>query len=203
MDPLCGWCYGFSPVMVQLQQEHPEFNYRVIPGGMITGSRVQPVAAMANYILGAYKRVEEYTGVKFGEPYLDLLREGKEISNSEPPCRALHLFADMQPHNAVAFAHDLQDKIFKEGKSWNDEQTYRELALQFEINADAFIAAWQSEDTKHATQQDFQWVQAAGINGFPCVIVDRGDGLFMASQGYRAHDDLVAVIQKIMDGVKS
>lgn len=202
-DPLCGWCYGFSPVMVRMHEEHPEYNYRVTPGGMITGSRVQPVSAMADYILGAYKRVEEYTGVTFGEPYLDMLRDGKEISNSEPPCRALHLFADMQPHNAIPFAHALQYKIFKKGKSWNSDATYRELAQQFGIEADAFIPFWHSEDAKYETQQDFQWVQAAGITGFPCVIVDRGDGLFMASQGYRAYDDLVAVIQKIIDGVES
>lgn len=170
---------------------------------MITGSRIQPVSAMAQYILGAYKRVEEYAGVAFGEPYLELLRNGKEISNSEPPCRALHLFASMQLHNAIAYAHTLQNKIFKEGKSWNDEQTYRELAQQFSVDADAFILSWQSEDAKYATQQDFQWVQGAGITGFPCVVVDRIGSLFMAAQGYRAYEDLEATVNSIMAEVSS
>lgn len=198
MDPMCGWCFGFSPVMKRFSEEHPQYQYRVIPGGMITGSRVAPISGMAGYILGAYKRVEEYSGVKFGEPYLDVLRQGTEISNSEPSCRAIQVFQKMHPERAIAFAHAVQDKIFKEGKSWNEETTFRELAIEFGIDAESFIRAWNSEEAKYETLQEFQWTQAAGITGFPCVVVQRGDNYFMAAQGFTSYEQLDSTINAIV-----
>lgn len=199
MDPLCGWCYGFSPVVVQLQEKYKDrMDFRVVPGGMITGARVEPVAKMASYILQAYTRVEEMSGVKFGEPYLDRLRDGKTISNSEPPCRALHLFSTLQPERAVEYAHQLQRALFLDGYDWNDAATYAHLARLFSIPEKDFVAQLESEEARYAVQQEFQWVQAAGISGFPCVVVEKGEQYFLATQGYRSSEDVERVVEKIL-----
>ena len=199
MDPLCGWCYGFSPVVTQLQQQYGDkMDFRVVPGGMITGSRVEPVSKMADYILGAYKRVEEMSGVRFGEPYLDRLREGTTVSASEPPCRALHLFSTLYPARAVEYAHQLQRAIFLDGYDWNDGETYAHLARLFDLDAKEFIRGWESEEARYAVQQEFQWVQAAGVGGFPCVVVEKDDQYFLAAQGFRPLGDVERVVEKIL-----
>jgi len=199
MDPLCGWCYGFSGVMQQVQEKYKEsLNFRIIPGGMITGERVAPVSAMANYILGAYKRVEDYTGALFGEPYLDLLREGTEINNSEPPCRAIHTFSKQYPDQGLDFAHQLQLMMFRDGRSWNDEKTYRELAAYFNINPDQFILDMETEENRYGTQQDFQWVQAAGINGFPCTVLDKEGKFYLVAQGYQPLEAVEEILHKAL-----
>lgn len=203
MDPLCGWCYGFSNVMQQLQEKYKgPYEFQVIPGGMITGPRVAPVSEMANYILGAYHRVEEYAGVKFGEPYLDVLREGTEISNSEPPCRAIHTFREIMPEKVLDFTHQLQHKMFFEGKSWNSDETYRELATEFGLDADEFITAMNTEENKYGTQQDFQWVQGAGINGFPCLVIQTGGKYYMLAQGYKPLEAVEEVLANVNNSLK-
>ena len=203
MDPLCGWCYGFSAVMQQLQEKYKDiYNFRVIPGGMITGSRVAPVSGMADYILQAYKNVEDYTGVKFGEPYLDLLREGSEINNSEPPCRAIHTFQEMQPDKGLDFAHQLQLKMFLDGKSWNSEAIYRELATEFGIDPDNFIKVMNTEENRYGTQQHFQWVQAAGISGFPCTIIEKAGKYYMLAKGHKPLTAVEEVLENINSSVK-
>ena len=200
MDPLCGWCYGFSGVMQELQGRYKsEYEFTVIPGGMITGARVAPVSEMADYILGAYKRVEDYAGVKFGEPYLDLLREGTEINNSEPPCRAIHLFKQKDLGRMLDYAHQLQLKIFRDGKSWNDEQTYRGLAEEFGMDGNEFVSEMNTDECKYGTQQEFQWVQAAGISGFPCAVVEREGKYYMLSQGYKP----LAVLEEVLDKISA
>jgi len=199
MDPLCGWCYGFSPVAQSLHARWKDrMDFRVVAGGMVTGPRVEPVAKMAGYILGAYKRVEETCGVKFGEPYLERLQEGTTISNSEPPCRALHLASTLRPAESVEYAHQLQRAIFLDGYDWNDAETYEHLARIFDLDPEAFAARWDSEDARYAVQADFQWVQAAGISGFPCVVVQRGEEYFLAAQGYRRLEEIEAVLEKIL-----
>jgi putative protein-disulfide isomerase len=198
MDPLCGWCYGFSEVMQELQEKYKgEYEFTVIPGGMITGARIAPVSDMANYILSAYSRVEEYSGVKFGKPYLDLLREGSEINNSEPPCRAIHLFKQKDPARIVDFTHELQLAIFRDGKSWNADSTYFQLAEAFGADPQSFVNELNTDECKYGTQQEFQWVQAAGITGFPCTVLEKEGKYYLLSQGYKPLSALEEVVEKI------
>ncbi|RYE26440.1 MAG: DsbA family protein [Sphingobacteriales bacterium] len=199
MDPLCGWCYGFSPVMMKLKDAYPQYPVQVISGGMMTGTRVQPMSEMAQYVLQAYHRVEEYSGVKFGEPYLDMLRDGTDINDSEPPCRAIHTFNQMQPTQSLEFAHELQLAHLLHGKSFNSEQTYRDLATQFGLDADAFMERMNSEEARYGTQQDFQWVQAAGITGFPCLVLQRDDKYYMVSKGFQPYEGVAETMQHILN----
>lgn len=201
MDPLCGWCYGFSPVVTALYEAyHSAFDFRVISGGMITGARVAPVSEMAGYILNAYKRVEEYTGVVFGEPYLDRLREGVEMNDSEPGCRAMHTASQLAPDRALQYAHLLQKAIFLDGESWNDVAVFASVAAKLGIDRDMFSEAWSSEVMRYGTQQEFQWVQAAGITGFPCSVLQKEDQYYLLAQGYQPPGRLRSVIGKVMAG---
>ena len=70
-DALCGWCYGFSPVVSKLQETYKnKIDFEVISGGLFLGNRVGTVNDVAPYIkAGAYKSVESRTGVKFGKSF--------------------------------------------------------------------------------------------------------------------------------------
>ena len=85
-DALCGWCYGFSPVMEQFyRKQHDAVDFEVISGGMITGSRMGPIGEVAPYIRWAYKEVEEKTRVTFGEAFLkQVLEDGKRFLALSP-----------------------------------------------------------------------------------------------------------------------
>jgi putative protein-disulfide isomerase len=199
MDPLCGWCYGFSPVVKSLQENwRDRLNFRVITGGMITGARVEPIAAMAGYILKAYRNVEGHTGVTFGEAYLNVLRQGTAISNSEPSCRAIHAFSLQNPDLGIDFAHALQLGIFQDGHDWNNPEYFAEVAVRFGWEREAFLNIWNADAVRYSTQQEFQWVQAAGINGFPCVILEKKEQYYLVAQGYRPIDDVNQVLGKIL-----
>jgi putative protein-disulfide isomerase len=59
-DPMCGWCFGFSGVIKQAAKDYQnDFEFVAISGGMVVGEREGPIGDFADYILGAYKRVEE------------------------------------------------------------------------------------------------------------------------------------------------
>lgn len=45
---LCGWCYGFSPVLHQFQEKYKgDVTIEVISGGMITGKKIGPIGKVA------------------------------------------------------------------------------------------------------------------------------------------------------------
>ena len=70
-DAYCGWCYGFSNVMKKVAVEYEnQLFFEVLSGGMIPPEFKQHISKIAPYIQKEYKRVEELTGVKFGEDFL-------------------------------------------------------------------------------------------------------------------------------------
>ncbi|HET8830003.1 MAG TPA: DsbA family protein, partial [Pelobium sp.] len=72
-DALCGWCYGFSDVMTKLYHEYKnDFDFEVISGGMILGDREGPISGTAELIKTHLPRVEETTGVVFGQGFWDV-----------------------------------------------------------------------------------------------------------------------------------
>ncbi|HXI00169.1 MAG TPA: hypothetical protein VNI52_07850 [Sphingobacteriaceae bacterium] len=129
-DALCGWCYGFSPVVMALHEKYnQQFDFEVISGGMVTGSRVGPIGVVAPYIKKAYRTVEETTGIKFGEGFLRNIDEGEMIMNSEKPAVALAVFRTYYPDKAVMFAHELQNAINFDGADPNTNEMYRYIAV--------------------------------------------------------------------------
>lgn len=204
-DALCGWCYGFSPVIHAFCDRHtaPDattpLTFEVLSGGMMTGKRVRPVAESMGYIEQAYKTVEDRTGVRFGEAYLNnLLRVGTYLSDSQPPGQAMTLFKQHLPHRAVAFASTLQTALYYDGVDLNQPENYGPLVEQYGLNAADFVAHINDEAIVQATLAEFEQVAAWGIGGFPSVILDTGTQLMLVARGYLPLDDLEANVAQAL-----
>lgn len=191
-DALCGWCYGFSPVMQRLHSEYaPTLDFEVISGGMIRGSRIGAIGEVAPYIAKAYKDVENRTGVRFGEGFLQgILAEGTAIFTSIPAAMAMAAFKSLQPHNAVAFAHTLQNAIYRDGIEPSNHQAFGKYAEEFGIAADDFLELMLSPFTEERAEAEFDLCARLGITSFPTVLVQQGNQLTMIAQGYTEYDEL-------------
>ncbi len=201
-DALCGWCYGFSPVIRQLYARYSEtVDFDVLSGGMMTGLRVRPVSESMAYIQQAYKTVEDHTGVRFGDAYLNgLLKEGTYLSDSEKPGMAMTLFKAISPEQAVLFASALQHALYHDGIDLNVDSHYGPLVEPFGIDPDEFIAHVSDDAIKEQTWAEFNLVSQYGINGFPSVIVETGDKLYQIARGYLPYDALEANLKQAVSG---
>lgn len=202
-DPLCGWCYGFSPVITRIHENWKDkIDIEVISGGMILEGRVGPVSEVAPYIKTAYKRVEEATGVTFGEAYLaDLLGEGKTIMNSWYLCVAMTAFKSFDTKNQVAFASALQKAVYFDGMPPEDTASIVQLASTFGIDKSAYETAFQSEEIKYATKQEFQFAEDLSATGFPTLVIKVGEEYFLMARGYVSYEVLSERIEKALQPV--
>lgn len=185
-DPMCGWCYGFSPVIKALAEQHRDAHeFVILSGGMATGERAAPIGEAYGYIKGALPVVTERTGVPFGEAFQrDILEPGTYLYQSEPPCIALTLFRSQRPQQAIAFAHDLQTAFFYHGQSLNADETYRQLASQHGLDGDAFIAEMKQPEWRERTHAEWQQVAQMGVQGFPTVVLAQGGQGYLLAHGY-------------------
>ena len=123
-DAYCGWCYGFSNVMTKIFEEFKDrVDFETLSGGMIPVESAHHIGRMAGYIQGAYKNVEEMTGVKFGDEYLWHINN-PDLSDwyphSEKAAIAMAVFRDYHPDDTVLFAADLQKALHIEGRDLTD-----------------------------------------------------------------------------------
>lgn len=201
-DALCGWCYGFGPVIRRFYDTHAnDFTFDVLSGGMMTGPRVQPIAESMSYVEQAYKVVEERTGVRFGEAYLNqILKPGTYVADSEKPGMALTLFKALLPDQAVPFASTLQNALYRDGVDLNVNAHYGPLVEPFGIDPDEFVAHLSDPAIKEQTWAEFNLVSQYGISGFPSVIVNTGEELFLIARGYLPYDQLTANVERAMKG---
>ena len=141
-DAYCGWCYGFSPVVNQIADEYKDkIHTEVLSGGMILTEQPVHISTTAGYIKDAYLRVEEVTGIKFGEDYLWHIRNPDDsdwFPSSEKPAIALSIFKEIYPDQQVQFATDLQYSLHYEGRDLTDDEAYRHLLEKYQIDAEIF-----------------------------------------------------------------
>ncbi len=185
-DALCGWCYGFSPVITQFAAKHSqEADFLVISGGMVVGERIGAIGEVAPYISWAYKEVENRSGVKFGQAFLDdILKEGKTIFTSIPAAWALSAFKTYQPQNSVAFAARLQKGVYWDGASPLDYAHYGKMAAEFGINADEFVKKMQTAEIQALATADFDYSTQLGVQGFPAVFLEMKGQIVFFANGY-------------------
>lgn len=194
-DAYCGWCYGFSKVMTRLYEEYKDrFDFEVLSGGMIPKDSAQHIGVMASYIDGAYLRVEEMTGVKFGEDYLWHIKNPDKsdwFPHSEKPAIALAIYRDYHPDDAVMFAADLQYALHYEGRDLTDDEAYRHLLEKYNIPAEEFYEKLHSEAYLDKALHDFSLVKQLQVTGFPAVLLQVDElKFYLLGRGYTDYDTM-------------
>ncbi len=200
-DPLCGWCFGFSPVIRKLEATFAgRIEFDVISGGMIIGDRVGPIGITAPYIKSAYKRVEETCGVTFGDAFLKgILDEGTAIFSSLKPSIALCVAKDMAPERGIEFASALQSAIYVDGIKPDESESYRDLAISFGFDADDFLNRMSFPHYEMLANQGFAQSSKWGIQGFPSVVLFHKDQGYLIARGYMPYDTLAESVRSILE----
>ena len=200
-DPLCGWCYGMSPVINRVQQDFAgRVSASVLCGGMVCGAEAGPIAGSWEYIKRALGDVETATGVQFGAAFKALGEAGSYQYDSEPPSRAIVAFRQLtqDPARAVAFAHAVQTALFRDGLDLNNADTYDALLAPFGVNAAGFRRQWAAPETATAAQQEFAAVARIGVQGFPTTVLRIGEQGYVLARGYQPYEQLRAGLEQLL-----
>ena len=206
-DAYCGWCYGFSTVIKRIAEEYKDIlSFEVLSGGMIPADNPRPIAATASYINEAYHRVEEMTGIKFGEDYLWHIRNPSEsdwFPHSEKSAIALCIFKELFPDQQVFFAADLQYSLHHEGRDLTDDEAYRHLLEKYGIDADDFYKKLHSQEYKEKALYEFSLCKQLQVTGFPAVLLQVEEMKFyLVARGYTSYENVKARIDNILAELK-
>jgi putative protein-disulfide isomerase len=192
-DPMCSWCYGFAPEITELKEALPEYEFKLVLGGL------RPAGTETNDDLGEFlahhwKDVEKRTGQPFN---YEVLKDSNLVYDTEPACRAVVVARSMNPEIELEFFKAVQSAFYVEAKDIRDIETYVELADKFNLDIEKFRSQFVSEEMKYATKADFQLSSEMGVRGFPSVVMSHEGQLYMIANGFTTSKELIKTIEKI------
>lgn len=193
-DPMCSWCYGFSPVITELARRFEgRLPVRLVMGGLRAGNTRAMTEKDRAYIRDAWTRVSEASGQPFDFSFFD--RE-TFVYDTEPACRAVVAVRRLAPDKALAFLARTSRAFYGENRDTADPQVLASLGPEFGIEADRLAAEMLAADTRNETFRDFLTSQQAGVQGFPCLAAGTETGGYaLVTSGFRPLDGLPEALE--------
>ena len=190
-DAMCIWCYAFGRVLDDMQVKYGnDFDFITYSAGMVVGESIVEIGKMKTFFDEAIPKVEQYSGVKFGNKFHDLVKEATFICNSIKPAIALTAFKSMKPEGSVEFAHDIQFEHFYNGKNINERDVYVELAKNHDVDADELLKRMNDDEFHKITMHEFEQIKKMGIKEYPVVLGQTEKGIYALSKGYIPEKDM-------------
>ncbi|MEW4398706.1 DsbA family protein [Agrobacterium tumefaciens] len=177
-DPLCGWCYGASPLLAQLDAA-PGLTVVPIPTGLFsgTGARVMD-ASFAAYAWSNDERIASMTGQPFTEDYRSGVLAKGGMMNSGPATLALSAVALTAPQRELDALCAIQEARYVKGLDVTSVAVLVTVleGLGLEAAASHFVspAADLMEFHKSRLVAAQTLMREFAVQGVPGVIVDDG-----------------------------
>jgi putative protein-disulfide isomerase len=187
-DAYCGWSHGFSGTLRETVSRHPELPVEVVSGGLFTGARRVPIREFG-YVQGSNAQIAELTGAEFGDGYERLIADGSFVMDSEAAARGVVALRRAATDRAAELAGALQRAFYVDGRSLSDPATYRKVAAEAGLDADA-VVAFDAPEAHNAAADDFHRSAELGVTGFPTLLAVDGDRVAVLAHGQATADEI-------------
>ena len=157
-DPMCSWCWGFSPAIDAIQAGFgTELPIRLLLGGLRPGTDTEMDSSDRADVRAHWEHIREASGQTFDFGFFDRARF---VYDTEPASRAVVVMRRRGMDLGLAALKRIQS---------------------------AFHTDFQDESARRETHTDFAIARKAGVRGFPTLIAGTGkDGRYsLVTNGFQ------------------
>lgn len=195
-DPMCSWCWGFSPVISEIKKNYAsQLKIALVMGGLQTNETNVLSASSREEIFHHWHQVEKMTGQHF--LFENALPEGF-IYNTEPACRAVITVASIDATKSFAYLTAIQTAFYTKNQDVTQTDVLQQRAIECGINAKEFEYLFTDEKQKINVAKNFQFTKKAGVQGFPTLILNKQDQLDVVTRGYDNYENVSASLEKLL-----
>ncbi|HYP68682.1 MAG TPA: DsbA family protein [Thiobacillaceae bacterium] len=182
-DPMCSWCWGFSPAIEAVREMYREqTKISLVLGGLRPGSAEALSAQGREEILHHRHQVHERTGQPF--KFEDALPAGF-VYDTEPACRAVAAMGELDPTLIFPMFKAVQSAFYAEGLNVTQAAVLTDLAASLGVESQRFAPAFASHAAKTRTEAHFRLARQWGIKGFPTLILQRDKNVHLITSGWQ------------------
>lgn len=185
MDPQCGWCYGNSNNIFEIQKEFSSsFEFEILTGGMWLNENA-PIGGekLSQFLKTNAPNMTSRTGVVINTNFFELAKDETYKFSSLEPSAAIVLLKELFPDKAFLFAKEVQSVMFIDGKRLDKKETYIDILDKLNIDSSFFKKLWLTGDNLTKTHQDFDTASELA-NGFPTLVLEQNGSKQVLSSGY-------------------
>src|ERR1700753_408107 len=200
-DPMCSWCYGFSPVVEDIRRTFGRaLPIRVVMGGLRPGTETPMTEEAKLEAANRWVHVHEATGLPF---------DGSGMSapgfvyDTDPAARAVVVARRDGEEMAAAFLARTQRAFYAEGRDATTAAVLGDLAEELGLDREPFLEAWAGDAAKEETWRDYAISQRAGVTGFPTLGAGPNDvGVYgVVTRGFAPGDQVVTILKEWLDRI--
>ena len=187
-DPMCSWCWGFSPVMESIREKYRDLiHIDLLVGGLRPGNTERFDDQRREYILGHWKAVHERTGQPFN---FEFRMEPGFTYDTEPASRAVVTVRAIRPDLVFPIFYDLQRAFYADNRDITRESVLADIASSHGLGQGEFLHSFRHPDMKKQSWQEFERCRELGITGFPSLLGKNGEAYTSLAHGYMPFDTL-------------
>ncbi|MDE1943398.1 MAG: DsbA family protein [Betaproteobacteria bacterium] len=196
-DPMCSWCWGFSPVLAEIEKEF-DLPIHLVLGGLRPGTRTPMNEVDKASIREHWQHVHAMTGRPFEWRFFD--RESF-VYDTEPACRAIVVMR--REGKGLATLHKIQNAFYAENLDVTSAETLSWIASELGMESERFLEAWHSPEAIEETRRDFSLAQGSGVTGFPTLIAGTGteQPYKLLTRGYQPADGVFQILKRWLAGL--
>lgn len=191
-DPMCSWCWGFSPVIESVRDAYRDrIKIALVLGGLRPGETAPLTAAGREELLHHWHQVHARTGQPFR--FENALPQGF-VYDTEPASRAVATVGGIDPALIFPLFKAIQHAFYAEGRDVTQAGVLADLAAGLGADRQAFLQAFDSEAARARTQAHFRQARQGGVRGFPALILQQDTQLHSVSTGCQPLDTVRAAL---------
>lgn len=191
-DPMCSWCWGFSPVITRARHEYGDrLRFSLNLGGLRPGTTEPMSDSMREEILHHWHEVHRLSGQPFR---FDGALPAGFVYDTEPASRAVLAFGRSRAAGVLDFFSVVQAAFYQYGQDVTRADVLAKLATESGLDTEEFLALFDSDEMRKLTQQHFIRTRKAGVRGFPTVVWQQGEVVELVSNGYVPYATLAGEI---------
>lgn len=190
-DPMCSWCYGFSPELDKIKAAFPETAFEMVMGGLRPGG-TEKMMDLRAFLHEHWTEVHRASGQRFN---FAILKKSEITYDTEPACRAVILAGKMNSNIKYDYFKAVQESFYMQNNLPNEDDTYVQIAAKLGLDPEVFHSRFRKSQAKMDAFSEFDLAATMGVRSFPALIAKIEGKLYMVTNGYQKAERIIKLLQ--------
>lgn len=197
-DPMCSWCWAFTPMLRVVEQALPAgMAMTRLLGGLAPDTDAPMPEEMRRYVQSAWREVERRVpGTRFDFRFWEVCRPRRA---TYPACRAVIAARRQGEAFDRHMTRAIQEAYYLRALNPSEDETLIGLAAELGLDAVAFTRDLNSPGVRRELEDEIARSRAMGVASFPSLVLEDARGLHDIPVNYLDSRPMLEAIRPAAD----